>query len=105
MKYRTECPACDGTVGLWNVFAASTPWHIKCSKCKNRLVLAWTPTLATLVILEIATGVAAGIAGAFVAANGIGFWYVFLLALLVAGALDLVVSLLVMDRGLLRLPK
>ena len=105
MKYRTPCPSCDGTVGLWNVFAALSPWHVRCSNCRSRLVLAWTPTLAALVILEIVAGVGAGLAGGFAAANGTALWYPFLLALVVAGLVDLVVSLLVMNKGLLRLPK
>ena len=68
-------------------------------------MLAWTPTLAALVILEIVAGAGAGLAGGFAAANGTTPWYPFLLALVVAGLVDLVVSLLVMNKGLLRLPK
>lgn len=105
MKYRTPCPACDGTVGFWSVFAAVSPWNIKCSTCKRRLVLGWTPTLAALVVLEIVAGAAAGIAGGLAAANGMQLWYPFLLALAAAGLIDAFVSLLVMNKGLLRLPK
>ena len=84
MKYRTPCPACDGTVGFWSVFAAATPWHV---------------------ILEFAAGVGAGIAGGVATANGTQLWYPFLLALIVAGLIDVAVSLLVLNKGLLRLPK
>ncbi len=105
MKYRTPCPACDGTVGFWSVFAAATPWHVRCSKCKSRLVLAWTPRLAGLVILEIVAGVGAGIAAGVATASGTQLLYPFLLALIVAGLIDVAVSLLVLNKGLLRLPK
>ncbi len=104
MKYRTRCPACDETVSVWRVLAAPSWWHLRCSRCNKRLATVWTPALVALTILEIVAAVAGGVAVGFLFVNGISLWYILPLAAVVV-LLDLLTSILIVNKDLLRRPK
>ena len=107
MKYSTPCPACGEPVTLGRIIAAPTPWHLKCSKCKSRLVVRWqTP----IVVSEVAYAVAsAGLIIAFRWGPGVisleNRALIILIVLLFWLLLEVTFGLWVTTKDSLRLPK
>ena len=104
MKYSTPCPACGEPVTLGRIMATPTPWHLKCSKCKSRLVVRWqTPivvsemVLAGLIIALLRWG-----PGVISLGNRA---LIVLIALLVGLLLEVTFGLWVTTKDNLRLPK
>ena len=100
MKYSTPCPACGEPVTLGRIIVAPTPWHLKCSKCKSRLVVRWqTPIVVSVIVL-------AGLIIAFLWGPGvISLGNRALIALLVWLLLEGTFGLWVTTTDSLRLPK
>ena len=106
MKYSTPCPACGEPVTLGRIIVAPTPWHLKCSKCKSRLVVRWQTPIVVSVFIGTLAGLIIALLrwGPGVISLG-NRALIVLIALLVGLLLEATFGLWVTTTDSLRLPK
>ena len=55
MRHNLKCPGCQAPMTFWAYVKAPTPFHLRCGKCNERIILgsnilAWVIVLAALSI-------------------------------------------------------